>query len=88
MFFDDHKKTAQIIVGRKKANGERVSEPTEMQAETVKTEDGELDGRHEAMQDFLAAHKDNSPEGMMNALANFIDIHHSMAEEDEEPEVE
>lgn len=77
MFFDDAKKTAMTIIGRRKANGARVSEPTAMKSEVVKTEDGEVDGRHVAAQDMFAAHSEGSPQKFMDALASFIDIHSS-----------
>jgi len=41
----------------------------------VKHEDGEIDGRHLAAQEALGAIHSKSPEGFMNALMNFIDLH-------------
>jgi hypothetical protein len=78
MFFDDHKRAATLIRGKRDAKGNRMAEPTPMKPEISKTEDGEMDGRHSAMQDFMAAHREGSAQKMSEAMANFIDIHHSM----------
>jgi hypothetical protein len=78
MLFDDHKKAITTIIGKRNQKGERTHEPTPMKMESVKTEDGMPDGRHMAMQEFMAAHHEGSPEKMMNAMSNFIDLHHSM----------
>lgn len=73
MFFDDSKKTMTTIMSKRKPSGE-VSQ-TPMKPEIVKTEDGELDGKHLAAQDILAAHHSQSAEQMMEAMGNFIDLH-------------
>lgn len=84
MFFDDNKKAITTIIGKRNAKGERTSEPTAMKPEIVKDEEGQLDGRHEAMRDFMAAHSEGSPQKMMDAMSNFIDIHNSMGSSSEE----
>ncbi len=77
MFFDDHKKAMTIIRGKRDAKGNRTAEPTAMLPEVVKTEEGEVDGRHTAMQDFLAAHQEGSAQRMSEAMSNFMAIHSS-----------
>jgi hypothetical protein len=49
-----------------------------MKPEHVQMEPGEVDGRHTAMQDFLAAHQEGSAQRMSEALSNFMAIHGSM----------
>lgn len=71
----DKKKAMQTLIGRRKPSGEKLMEPTEMQHEVVKHEDGEIDGRHLAAQEALGAIHSKSPEDFMNALMNFIDLH-------------
>lgn len=75
MFFDDHKKASTIIRGKRSAKGVRESDPTPMKPEIVKNEDGSMDGKHVAMQDFLSAHQEGSPLKMSQALENWHDIH-------------
>lgn len=87
MFLDDHKKVATIIRGKRSAKGERLLDPTPMKAEVVKHENGEIDERHTAMQDFMSAHAEQSAGKMAEALANFLDIHQAMPSsvDDSEP---
>ena len=75
MFFDDHRRASTIIRGKRNQKGERISSPTSMKPEISKNEDGSVDGRHAAMQDFLAAHHEGSAQKMSEALAHYIDIH-------------
>lgn len=78
MFFDDHKKAITTMMAKRNAKGEKISGPVPMKAEVVKKEDGEVDGRHVASQDMMAAFHEKSPERLMHALSNFVDIHNSM----------
>jgi hypothetical protein len=78
MFFDEHKKIATIIAGKRNDKGDRIMEPTPMKPEVMKSKGGEVDGRHLAAQEILAAHHEQSPMKLMEALSNFMDIHHSM----------
>lgn len=71
---DDKKKIATIISSRKTARGESLGSAP-MQPEIVKTEDGEIDGRHVAAQDIMSALHEKSPEKLMRALGNFHDLH-------------
>lgn len=80
---DDKRKIASIIVSKRSSKGEPLSKAP-MKREIVKDEDGEMDGRHEAAADIIAAHHEKSPEKLMHALANFIDMHHSKASEQKE----
>lgn len=77
MIFFDEKKKMQTIMSRRRKEGGEYSQAHEMKPEIVKTEDGEIDGRHVAMQDFMAAHAEKSPQKAMQALGNFIDLHMS-----------
>lgn len=77
MFIDDHKKAAMTILSKRKKSGERAMEPTPMKAEEVKTEDGQLDGRHIAAQDMIAAHHEGSAQKLAEAMSAFIDMHHA-----------
>lgn len=77
MFFDDRKKAITTLMSKRSAKGDRLSGPAPMKNEVVKTEDGELDGRHIASQDAMAAFHEKSPRKFMEAMANFIDIHGS-----------
>lgn len=79
MIIGDEKKTiATIIASRRSAKGEKLGR-SEQKAEIVKTEDGELDGRHVAAQDILHALSAKSPEQLMQALSNFQDLHSTSA---------
>lgn len=86
MFFDDHKKAITTMMGKRDSKGERTMSPTPMKAEIVKTEEGEPDGKHAAMQEFMAAHSEGSPHKMAQALSNFMDIHNSMPADEPEHE--
>lgn len=85
MFIHD-KKNAVTVMMRKRGpqGGDVLSGPTAQKAENVVDEEMLPDGRHEAMQDFLAAVQEKSPEKMMQALMNFHDIHSSMGPAKEE----
>lgn len=86
MFFEDARKTATTLIGKRDAKGNRTHSPTETKMEVVKSEPGEMDGRHAAMQDFMAAHAEKSPMKMADAMKNFIDIHMATPEDSGEPE--
>ena len=83
MFFDDHVKATTIIRGKRDARGGRLQELTPMKPEVVKDSDGNLDGKHLAMQDFLAAHHEGSAQKMSEALSNFLTIHNAQHEDTE-----
>ena len=74
MFFD-HKKAVTTIMAKRNGMGEPTMSPTPMKPEVVKNEDGTMDGRHAAAQDMMGAMHEKSPERLMQAMANFIDLH-------------
>lgn len=87
MFFDDRRNAVTTILTKRRGNGDVTAGPTPMKPEIHKTEDGELDGKHLAAQDVLAAHHSASPAALMEALGNFIDLHlHSTQGNVPEPE--
>jgi hypothetical protein len=75
MFFDDRKKAVTTILSKRNKKGEVTMNPTPVKTELHMNEGGEIDGRHAAAQDILGAHHSKSPEKLMQALANFIDLH-------------
>lgn len=77
MMMDDHKKAITIMMSKRNSDGKKTMDHVPMKDEVSKTEDGEMDGRHVAAQDIMAAHHDQSPQKLMEALAHFIDIHHA-----------
>ena len=79
MFFgDDVKKTATNIASRRlPLGGPKLMNNTPMKPERVMSEGGVVDGRHLAAQEMLGAMHEKSPMKLMDALSNFIDIHHS-----------
>ncbi len=77
MIIPDHKKALMTVMARRKADGTRVSDPVAMKTEVSKDESGELDGRHSAMQDFMSAQAEKSPQKALEAMANFVDMHMS-----------
>lgn len=87
MFFDDRKKAITTILSKRNSKGDVTMHPTAVKPEIHKSEGGEIDGRHAAAQDILGAHNEKSPERLMQALANFIDLH-LHAEEGNAPEPE
>jgi len=62
--------------------------PTEMKPEVVMDEGGEVDGRHLAAQEMIAAHKEGSAHKLMQAMMNFIDLHNSAPQVPAQPERE
>jgi hypothetical protein len=76
MMMWDKKRAMETIMRRRKASGEHPPAPaTEMKNEDMMADGGEIDGRHEAAKDILHAHNVKSPEMLMHALINFMDIH-------------
>jgi hypothetical protein len=75
MFFDDHAKSINTIMSKRHPKGMVEMDQTPMKPEIVKTQDGEMDGKHLAAQDILAAHHSKSASKMREAMENFIDLH-------------
>lgn len=87
MFFDDRKKAVTSILSKRGHKGDVTMHPTPMKPELHLNEGGQLDGKHLAAQDIIAAHHSKSAQSLMEALGNFINLHlHS--EEGNAPEVE
>jgi hypothetical protein len=87
IIYDKKKAVSTIMARRQHKDGSTTM--AEMKPERSTSEDGQPDGRHAAMQDFMAAHKEGSAQKMMEAMANFIDLHRMASEtaEDTTPEV-
>lgn len=63
-------------MAKRSPKGEQLSGPAPMKAEVVREADTrELDGRHLAAQDAMAAISEKSPEKFMEAMSNFHNIH-------------
>ena len=78
MFFDDNKKAITTIMSKRgPKGGEKLMDNVPMKPEVVKDEAGEVDGRHVAAQDMIGAFHEKSPEKLMHALMNFMDVHES-----------
>lgn len=75
MIIPDVKKSVTILMSRRSPKGENLSGPAPMKSEKVMNEDREEDGRHVASSDVLAAIHEKSPQRLMEALANFVDLH-------------
>lgn len=90
MMIHDRKNAITTIMSRRGAKGgEHIAGPAPMKPEVSMMEGGEVDGRHAAAQDMMAAMHEKSAQKMADAMGNFIDIHKSMADSgDDEPEVE
>lgn len=80
MYFDDAKKTATVIAGKRDAKGERTQAPTPMKLEHVADENGMVDGKHVAAQEIMGAMHEQSPLKLMDALSNFMEIHNNKKE--------
>lgn len=85
MFFDDHRKALTQIMAKRNHKGEQTMSPTPMKPEIVKSEGGEIDGRHLAAQEMIAAHHEKSPQKLMEAMMNFMDMHFAKRNGDQEP---
>ncbi len=85
MLIHDRKNAIQTIMSRRGPKGGEVTAgPAPMQSEASMTEPGEVDGRHAAAQDVIAAMHEKSPEKLMQAMANFHDLHAMMKEKESE----
>jgi len=85
IMFDKKKAMATIMSRRQHADGSMSEAP--MKPEKASMEDGKMDGRHAAMEDFMRAHAEGSASKMVEAMVNFMDLHNSHKAEDTEPEV-
>ena len=89
MIIIDKKKAMATIMARRQHKDGSTSEAP-MQPQRSTDMDGSADPRHAAAQDMLAAFHENDPQKLMEATANFHDLHraHSEQAQDTEPEVE
>ena len=83
MFMFDAKRDLSTIMAKRKKGDEEYG-PSKMKNESVKTEDGEVDGRHLAAQDALSAIKEGSPQKLMDSWIAFHDIHQAMRANEEQ----
>ncbi len=77
MIMDKKKALMTIMSKRNPKTGETSSAP--MAEQVSKSEDGETDGRHAAAQDVISAMSNKDPQKLMEAMANFHDLHSAMA---------
>lgn len=73
------------IMSKRKPDGEKVSE-TPLKPQVVKDEDGNVDGRHEAAQDVMAAFHAKDAIKLDQALRNHHDLHMALSKQDEDKE--
>lgn len=74
MIIHDQKKAMQSIMARRQGLDQRVASAP-LRQEVSMTEPGQIDGRHAAASDMLAAINDHSPQKLMESLANFHEMH-------------
>lgn len=85
IMFDKKKALMTIIAKRHPKDGTMSAAP--MKTEVTKEDDGQLDGRHAAAEDMIAAFHEKSPQKLMEAMANFHDLHSQMSNKStEEPD--
>lgn len=75
MMWDRKKQMGALMQKRKAGGGPLEIAASPMKDEVVKTEDGMPDGRHMAAQDMMGAMAEKSPEKLMQALSDFMDLH-------------
>lgn len=80
--WDKRQQLGTIMKRRRGSSDEPIPMSAPMKNEISMDEPGEMDGRHMAAQDMLAAMHEKSPEKMKQAMSNFIDLHMSRGDED------
>lgn len=83
MIIPDEKTMTLIMAKRNPKDGS--SHKSEMKPQKSMNEGGEVDGRHAAAEDAISAMHNKDPHQLMQALANFMDMHMNMPDS-EEPE--
>ena len=89
MIYDQKKAIATMMAKKSPKDGSMSTAP--MKPESVKKEDGSLDGRHSAAEDILMAINEKSAAKLMEAMQNFYDLcemEEEMAEEEAESKEE
>jgi len=85
----DKKKMMQTIMKRRRdGKGEVIAEMAPIKPEVMKDEGGMIDKCHVAAQDMLAAIHEKSPEALMRAMVNFMDIYEASPHEEARHEEE
>ena len=86
---DKRKAMATIMASRKGKDSANVGPGTPVQPQRSMSEGGEIDPRHAAAEDVIAAMHESNPQKMMEALAAFHDLHRDASEkaEDTTPDV-
>lgn len=79
-FWDKKKQMGAMVMKRKRHGDGTAPEMAPMKNEEVKTEDGEVDGKHLAAQDMLMAIHSKSADQLRHAMENFMTIHSSNPE--------
>jgi hypothetical protein len=89
MIIQDKKRAMTTIMSKRNPKDGSMS-AAPMSTEVTKNDEGEMDGRHSAAQDMMMAIHEKSPHKLMEAMANFHDLHAAkMAKpESDESEVE
>lgn len=76
MIIPDLKKAYSTTMAKRRSPaGEDMTAAAPMKQEVSKDESGETDPRHAAAQDMMSAMHEKSPERLMQAMANFHDLH-------------
>lgn len=84
MIIDKDRAYTTVMARRREKDGSVMESP--MAPSEMKSEDLEPDARHEAAKDILAAMHEKHPAKLMEAMANFIDLH-GMRPKEESTEV-
>lgn len=74
MMILDHKKAIATMMASRKDPKDGSMSAAPMKPESVKKEDGSMDGRHSAAEDILMAIHEKSAAKLMEALKNFYDL--------------
>lgn len=85
MFMFDKKRDMSTVMKMRKKAGADLG-PSPMKNEDSKEEDGSMDGRHMAMEDFHMASKEGSASKMKDAMINFLDLHAAAKQTEDEGE--
>ena len=80
MIIFDKKKAIATMMGRRQHKDGSTTEAPMKPEMAAKSEGGEIDGRHAAAEDVLMAIHEGSAQKMMEALANFHDLHRDASE--------
>lgn len=85
MLIIDKDKAISTVMSRRREKDGSTSEAS-MKPSEVKSEEGEVDPRHEAAKDILAALNEKHPAKLMEAMAAFHDLHKMHSEQKDSSE--